>query len=99
MFRWASISKSLTATAALKLDLENTDFSLNDKMTEHVSSWPSIDDKGKVRIKHLLSNRAGIIHYKNKDKCPENSSPNHSQSIHTSNSYNAEQGVEVFKER
>ena len=60
IFRWGSISKTLTATAALRLAEENPDFNLNDKVTEHVSYWPQHGNKGNIRIKHLLSNRSGI---------------------------------------
>ncbi len=97
IFRWGSISKTLTATAALKLAEENPAFSLNDKVTEHVRYWPEHGNKGNIRIKHLLSNRSGIIHYTEKKHCPDNRSPGYARNEHTSYSYNAKQGVEVFK--
>jgi len=96
MFRWASISKTLTAVSALKLDEQDADFNLGDKVTKHVGYWPSDGNKRNIRIRHLLSNRSGIIHYKNKDDCPDNRSPGFIRSNHTSSAYNAEQGVAVF---
>lgn len=97
IFRWGSISKTLTAVAALKLAEENPDFSLNDRVTEHVSYWPEYGNKGSIRIKHLLSNRSGIIHYTKKKNCHDNRSPAYSRSRHVSRYYNAKQGVEVFR--
>ena len=97
IFRWSSISKTLTATAALKLVEENSGFSLNDKVTEHVSYWPEHGNKGNIRIKHLLSNRSGIIHYTQRKNCYQNHSPRYARSKHTSKYYNAKQAVEVFR--
>ena len=97
LFRWSSVSKTLTAAAALKLAEENPAFSLNDKVTEHVSYWPAHGNKGKIRIRHLLSNRAGIIHYKKKKHCRDNRSPDYARRKHTSTLYNAKQGVDVFR--
>jgi CubicO group peptidase (beta-lactamase class C family) len=97
IFRWSSISKTLTAAAALKLAEENPDFSLNDRVTEHVSYWPRHGNKGNIRIRHLLSNRSGIIHYTQRKNCYENHSPDYSRSKHTSRYYNAKQAVEVFR--
>ena len=97
IFRWGSISKTLTAAATLKLAEENPSFSLNDKVTEHVNYWPEHGNKGNIRIKHLLSNRSGIIHYKKKKNCPDNKAPGYSRSKHPSYAYNAEQAVEVFR--
>jgi CubicO group peptidase (beta-lactamase class C family) len=97
IFRWGSISKTLTATATLKLAEENPSFSLDDKVTEHVSYWPEYGNRGNIRIKHLLSNRSGIIHYKETKHCPGNRAPDYARSKHTSYTYNAKQGVEVFK--
>jgi CubicO group peptidase (beta-lactamase class C family) len=97
IFRWGSISKTLTATATLKLAEENPTFSLNDKVTEHVRYWPEHGNKGNIRVKHLLSNRSGIIHYKEKKHCPDNRAPGYARNKHTSYTYNARQAVEVFK--
>lgn len=97
IFRWGSISKTLTATAALKLAEENPAFSLNDRVTEHVSYWPRYGNKGDIRLRHLLSNRSGIIHYTSRKNCYENHSPGYSRSKHVSKYYNAKQGVDVFR--
>jgi CubicO group peptidase (beta-lactamase class C family) len=99
VFRWGSISKTLTATAALRLAEESPDFNLNDKVTEHVSYWPRHGNKGNIRIKHLLSNRSGIIHYRSKKNCPGNKSPDYARYKHFSKTYNARQSVEVFKDQ
>jgi CubicO group peptidase (beta-lactamase class C family) len=97
IFRWASVSKTLTAAATLKLSEENANFGLDDKVTKHVSYWPSFGNKGGIRIRHLLSNRSGIIHYRNKKHCRDNPSPDYERGRHTSTFYNAEQSVDVFK--
>ena len=96
IFHWSSISKTLTATAALKLAEENPGFSLNDRVTEHVSYWPEHGNRGNIRIRHLLSNRSGIIHYTQRKNCYQNPSPRYARSKHTSKYYNAKQAVEVF---
>ena len=97
IFRWASVSKTLTAAATLKLSEEHPDFDLDDKVAKHVSYWPRFGPKGDIRIRHLLSNRSGIIHYRNKKHCRDNKSPDYERDRHTSTFYNAEQGVDVFK--
>jgi CubicO group peptidase (beta-lactamase class C family) len=99
LFRWSSVSKTLTAAATLKLAEENPAFSLNDKVTEHVSYWPAHGNKGDIRIRHLLSNRSGIIHYKKKKHCRDNRSPDYARRKHTSRFYNAKQGVDVFSDQ
>jgi CubicO group peptidase (beta-lactamase class C family) len=99
IFRWGSISKTLTATAALKLAEQSPDFRLNDKVTEHVSYWPQHGYKGNIRIKHLISNRSGIIHYRNRKNCPGNRYPDYDRNRHDSKTYNARQSVEVFKDQ
>ncbi|NNJ98443.1 MAG: beta-lactamase family protein [Gammaproteobacteria bacterium] len=97
IFRWASVSKTLTAAATLKLAEENADIDLDDKVAKHVVYWPRFGTKGDIRIRHLLSNRSGIIHYKNKKHCRDNRSPNYERDRHTSKFYHAEQGVDVFE--
>ena len=96
VFRWSSVSKTLTAAATLKLAEQNPNFGLNDKVTEHVRYWPEHGNKGNIRIRHLLSNRSGIIHYKKKKNCHENRSPDYSRWKHSSSYYDAEQAVAVF---
>ena len=97
IFRWASVSKTLTAAATLKLSEEHPHFDIDDKVAKHVSYWPRFGPKGDIRIRHLLSNRSGIIHYRNKKHCRDNRSPDYERDRHTSSFYNAEQGVDVFK--
>lgn len=99
IFRWSSVSKTLTATAALKLAEENPAFSLNDRVIKHVDYWPRVGNKSGIRIKHLLSNRSGIIHYTNKEGCFQNRSPDYERSRHPSRTYNARQAVEVFRDQ
>ncbi len=72
IFRWASISKTLTAVAALQVAERRTDFSIDDKVIKHYPHWVSnvglreVSDKkrkSEITIKQLLSNRSGINHY------------------------------------
>jgi CubicO group peptidase (beta-lactamase class C family) len=99
IFRWASVSKALTAAAVLKLAEENPDFSLNDRVIEHVGYWPRYGNKGDIRIGHLLSHRSGIIHYRTQDGCFYNSCPDYSLNRYTSWYYNARQSVDIFKDQ
>ena len=96
VFRWASISKTLTATAVLQLDEQMSDFSLNDRVSQHVPYWPDVGNKGRIRIWQLLSNRSGIIHYNQKKHCHQNRSPDYDRRRHASKFYDARQGVAVF---
>ena len=62
MFRWASISKSLTALAAIQL-WEKGHLELDDDVRSYVPEFP---DKGhKVTLRQLLSHQGGIVHYTN----------------------------------
>lgn len=99
VFRWGSVSKTLTATATLKLAELNPDFDLDDRVSDHVSYWPARGDKGSIRISHLLSNRSGISHYRKKKRCPGNPSPDYARNRHTSRTYDARQGVAVFQDQ
>lgn len=96
IFSWASVSKTLTATAALMLDEQNPSFDIDDKVAKHVSYWPNFGRKSRVRIWHLLSHRAGITHYRKRKNCPDNRAPGYDRSKHISPLFNARQGVEVF---
>ena len=96
-FRWGSVSKTLTATATLRLAEVSPAFSLDDYVAEHVDYWPAHGDKGAIRIRHLLSNRSGIIHYRKKKHCPGNPSPGYARNRHTSRTYDARQAVDIFK--
>lgn len=99
IFRWSSVSKTLTATAALQLAEQNPEFSLNDRVIKHVDYWPRTGNKADIRIKHLLSNRSGIIHYTKQEGCYLNRSPDYDRTRHPSRTYNARQAVEVFKQQ
>lgn len=79
VMHWASISKSVTAVAAMQLELDETiDYNINDLVTKYCDYWPpsveyvatdedetkGIDKRhAKIRIQHLLQNRSGINHY------------------------------------
>ncbi|MEM7294636.1 MAG: serine hydrolase domain-containing protein [Pseudomonadota bacterium] len=97
VFRWASISKTLTAVAALQADESITDFEIEDRVSDHVDYWTSVGNKGEVTIKHALSNRSGIIHYSN--SCSGNSNPEFYQSVHGNGTFDPESAVEVFKDQ
>jgi CubicO group peptidase (beta-lactamase class C family) len=66
IFRWASVSKPLTAVAAFKA-IESGKMKLDDKVTKYVPYWKTDGKKGDITIRNLLSQRSGIIHYVNKD--------------------------------
>ena len=99
VFRWASISKPLTATALLQLDEQDDDFSINDEVNEHVSYWPDSGQKGDITIKQLLSNRSGIIHYATTSNCPDNSDPDPDRNAHGGGPFNSEDAVDKFKDQ
>ena len=99
VFRWASISKTLTATAVLQLDEQMPGFGLNDRVSEHVPYWPNDGNKGRIRIWQLLSNRSGIIHYTQKKHCYLNSTPRYDRRKHASAFYDARQSVAVFSDQ
>ena len=61
-FRWASISKSVTAVAALQL-VEQGLLNLDADVRAYVPEFP---DKGtKITTRNLLCHQAGIVHYSN----------------------------------
>ena len=62
LFRWASISKPLTAVAALQL-LEKKKLKLSDTARSHCKDLPK-DGLGLVTVEQLLSHRAGVGHYR-----------------------------------
>jgi CubicO group peptidase (beta-lactamase class C family) len=98
IFRWASISKPLTAVAALQLDEQEDDFAIEDKASDHVSYWSKQGRKGRITLKHLLSNRSGVIHYGTTNDCPDNDDPDPNYDAHDDGEFNAEEAVEVFKD-
>jgi CubicO group peptidase (beta-lactamase class C family) len=78
IFRWASISKTLTSAAAFQL-IEAGKVALDDKVSKHCKYWPSKGREGKATLGHMLSNRSGMHHYgqnhKNKVKYAFSSVP------------------------
>ena len=62
-FRWASMAKSLTSIAAMKL-WENGKLDLDKDVHHYVKNFP---EKG-VTMSHLLQNQGGIGHYSQMDK-------------------------------
>jgi CubicO group peptidase (beta-lactamase class C family) len=61
VYRIASISKPISATAILQL-VEKGKLSLDDPVTKHVPSFP---DRGLgITLRHLLTHTSGIRHYK-----------------------------------
>ncbi len=62
MYRWASISKPLTAIAAMQL-VEQGKLDLDADIRDLVPEFP---DKGKkITARHLLCHQGGIVHYAN----------------------------------
>ena len=62
MFRWASISKSLTAVTAMQL-WERGELDLEHEARHYVPEFP---DKGTaLSVRHLLCHQGGIVHYTN----------------------------------
>jgi CubicO group peptidase (beta-lactamase class C family) len=101
IFRWASISKPVTAIAALRLDEQKSDFKITDKVSDHVSFWPgsSSAQKKRVTVEHLLMNRSGINHY-GKGVAKKAGAYSYKPSVYKSESdgYNAKKAVEVFRD-
>lgn len=85
VFRWASISKPLTAVAAFKA-IETNKMALGDKVTKHVSYWPSTGNKDDVTVAHLLNHRGGVNQYTNIKE----------SNYKSNNNFNAQQCVDVF---
>jgi CubicO group peptidase (beta-lactamase class C family) len=67
IFRWASISKTLTAAAAWKL-IEDGKFSINSKVSPMVSYWPSNGNKDLITVGQLMNHRSGINQYNDYDE-------------------------------
>ncbi|NRA56764.1 MAG: beta-lactamase family protein [Phycisphaerales bacterium] len=62
MFRWASVSKPVTAIAAMQL-VESGKLDLQRDVREYVPEFP---DKGApITMEQLLSHLGGIVHYRN----------------------------------
>jgi CubicO group peptidase (beta-lactamase class C family) len=61
--RWASISKTITAVAALQL-VEQGKMKLDDKVSKHLGNdWKHTNNRKDITIRHLLQHRSGINHY------------------------------------
>lgn len=99
IFRWASISKTLTAIAALKLMEINSNISISSLVTNHYPYWtepqesltiPDLSEKSKIRIRHLLTNRSGIAQYGEKVW-------DERESYKTDDGFNANSSVDAFK--
>lgn len=83
--RIASISKAMTATAAMQL-VEQGKLDLNAPLRRYVASWPE-NPEGEILIWHLLSHTSGIKHYEGREN---------STTIHYPSLLDA---VEIFKSR
>ena len=66
--RIASISKAMTATAAMQL-VEQGRLSLDAPVQEYVPEFP-MQSKGVIRVRHLLNHTSGIRHYFGKENRP-----------------------------
>jgi serine beta-lactamase-like protein LACTB len=62
-FRWASLSKSLTSIAALKLKEQGL-LNLDTMARAYVPNWPD----SAILVRYLLQNRSGIGHYNEMDQ-------------------------------
>lgn len=85
IFRWASISKPLTAVAAFKA-IETNKLALGDKITKHVSYWPNSGNKANVTVANLLNHRGGVNQYKTYK----------TSNYKSKNNFNAKECVDVF---
>lgn len=101
VFRWASISKVITAVATHQL-IEDNKLNLSDQVSDKVSYWrekinsnqelnlPGELPKNTITVKQLLSHRSGIRHYEEYKTSRYTSS--------ASGNWNPKQSVNVFKE-
>ena len=64
MFRWASISKPLTAVVAARLALEGK-LDLDKDIRSYVPEFPIKDPNHPITTRQLLGHLAGIVHYTN----------------------------------
>lgn len=101
VFRWASISKVITAVAAHQL-IEDKKLNLSDRVSDKVSYWreevapnqelnlPGELPKNTITVRQLLSHRSGIRHYEEYKTSRYTSS--------ASGNWNPKQSVNVFKD-
>jgi CubicO group peptidase (beta-lactamase class C family) len=66
--RIASITKSMTAVAAMQL-VEQGTLDLDAALQQYIPAFPP-KDKGTIRIRHLLTHTSGIRHYRVKENRP-----------------------------
>lgn len=85
VFRWASISKPLTAVAVFKA-IENKNLALTDTIADRVSYWPTTGNKANVTVSNLLNHRGGVNQY---DNIKEGN-------YKSKNNFNAKECVAVF---
>jgi CubicO group peptidase (beta-lactamase class C family) len=62
MFRWASVSKPITAVAAMQL-VDKGQLDLDADVRQLVPEFP--DHGATITMRHLLSHQSGIVHYMN----------------------------------
>ena len=99
-FRWASVSKPLTAVAALQL-VEAGELDLDTRAGDVLPYWPGDADdpdaqrKARVTVEHLLGHRGGVHHYgQGNDESPGPFAWD--RTLHDDERWNAEQSVAVF---
>lgn len=95
VFHWASISKTVTAVAAMRA-VTDGHMELGDEVDDHVSYWPWWGYKGLITIDDLLSHRGGIVHYGKDNTRTVICDPN-KEAYTANNNFNARQSVAVFK--
>ena len=61
-YRWASVSKAVTATAVMQL-VERGKIKLEEDIRTYVPEFPK-KEKGTVTVRHLLCHQSGVRHYK-----------------------------------
>ncbi|MFO0809084.1 MAG: serine hydrolase domain-containing protein [Gemmataceae bacterium] len=62
LFRWASVSKPVTAIAAMQL-VEQGKLGLDDDVRKYVPEFPEKDET--ITVRQLLCHQGGIVHYTN----------------------------------
>lgn len=62
LFRWASVSKPVTAVAAMQL-VEKGRLDLDADVRTYVPEFP--EKEGKITVRQLLCHQSGIVHYSN----------------------------------
>ncbi|MBC6950299.1 class A beta-lactamase-related serine hydrolase, partial [candidate division KSB1 bacterium] len=91
-FRWASMSKSLTAVVAMKLR-ENGKLDLNASAKSYIGAYPHES----VKVAQLLQNRSGVGHYAQMDSAYaewQDKEKNYPKN----QAWNAAKAVDIFKE-